>query len=68
MTKIANREASSIYFDRAAPLGSTLFAQVIYKPAHDKTYNKTCATSEDSDQPAHPYSLIRIYADSTYLL
>ena len=22
--------------------------------AHDKTYNKTCATSQDSDQPAHP--------------
>ena len=24
-----------------------------YEPAHDKTYNKSCATSEDSDQPAH---------------
>ena len=29
------------------------------KPAHDKTYEKTCATSEDSDHPAHPRSLIK---------
>ena len=33
------------------------------EPAHDKSYNKTCATSEDSDQPAHPRSLIRVFAD-----
>ena len=32
-------------------------------PAHDKTYNKTCATIEDSDQPAHPRSLIRVFAN-----
>ena len=35
---------------------------------HDKTYNKTCATSEDSDQPAHPRSLIRVFADRMCLL
>ena len=29
------------------------------EPAHDKTYNKTCATIEDSDQPPHLRSLIR---------
>ena len=29
--------------------------------AHDKTYNKTRATSEDSDQPARPRSLIRVF-------
>ena len=38
------------------------------EPAHDKTYNKTCATSEDSDQPAHPRSLIRVFADRICLL
>ena len=38
------------------------------EPVHDKTYNKTCATSEDSDQPAHPRSLIRIFADRMCLL
>ena len=35
---------------------------------HDKTYNKTCATSEDSDQPAHPRSLIRVLTDRMCLL
>ena len=27
----------------------------IIEPDHDRTYNKTCATSEDSDQPVHPH-------------
>ena len=39
-----------------------------YVPVHDKTYNKTCATSEDSDQPLHPCSLIRLFADHMCLL
>ena len=30
----------------------------LYEPIHDKTYNKTFATSKDSDQPVHPGSLI----------
>ena len=25
-----------------------------YEPAQDKTYNKTCVTSKDSDQPVYP--------------
>ena len=33
-----------------------------YEQAHDKTCNKTCATSVDSDQFAHPRSLIEIFA------
>ena len=32
----------------------------INEPAHDKTYNKTCATSKDSDQPVHPLSKARV--------
>ena len=38
------------------------------EPEHNKTYNKTCATSEDSDQPAHLPSLIRVFADRMCLL
>ena len=38
------------------------------KPAHDKTYNRTSAISEDSDQPVHPHSLIRVFADGICLL
>ena len=33
--------------------------QMLYEPAHDKTYNKTCKTSKDSDQPVHPTSTAR---------
>ena len=38
------------------------------EPAYHKTYNQTCATSEISDQPAHPHSLVRFFADRMYLL
>ena len=34
--------------------------KMINEPAHDKTYNTTCATSEDTDQPVHPRSMIRV--------
>ena len=39
------------------------FNEHINEPTHDRIYNNTCATSEDSDQPAHPHSLIRVFAD-----
>ena len=39
-----------------------------FEPVHDKAYNRTCATSEDSDQPAHPRSLIIVFADRMCLL
>ena len=38
------------------------------EPVHDRTYNKTCATCEDSDQPAHPRSQISVFADRMCLL
>ena len=41
---------------------------VINEPANDQTYNKRCGTSEDSDQPAHPRSLIRVFADRMRIL
>ena len=37
-------------------------------PARDRTCNKTCATSEDSDQTARPRSLIRVFTDHICLL
>ena len=27
-----------------------------FEPAHNKTYNKTCVTNKDSDQPVYPFS------------
>ena len=31
------------------------------EPEHDKTNKMTCAPSQDSDQPGHPPSLIRVF-------
>ena len=47
---------------------SQVSAKFIDEPEHDKTYSETCAPSKDSDQPAHPRSLIRVFADRMYLL
>ena len=33
---------------------------MLYASAHDKTYNMTCVTSIDSDQPVHPTSKARV--------
>ena len=33
------------------------FVFPIIEPANDKTYNKICVTSKDSDQPVHPLSM-----------
>ena len=32
------------------------------------TYNKTCVSIEDSDQPLHPHGLIRVFTDLMCLL
>ena len=34
----------------------------IIEPPHDKTNKIVCAPSDDSDQPGHPHSLIRVFA------
>ena len=34
------------------------------EPEHDKTHIITCAPHKDSDQPAHPRSLIRVFANA----
>ena len=33
-----------------------------FEPPRDKTSKVACAPSEDSDQPGHPPSLIRVFA------
>ena len=35
---------------------------MIYEPENDKTNKMTYAPREDSDQPGHPPSLIRVFA------
>ena len=38
------------------------YMRKLYAPLHDKTNKVACAPSEDSDQPGHPPSLIRVFA------
>ena len=33
-----------------------------FEPPHDKTNEMACAPTDDSDQPRHPPSLIRVFA------
>ena len=42
--------------------GDPIGGSFTYEPPHDKTNKMTCAPSEDSDQPGHPPSLIRVFA------
>ena len=39
-----------------------IFRWDTYKPHRDKTNKMACVPSEDSDQPGHPPSLIRVFA------
>ena len=34
---------------------------LLFEPAQDKTYKMACVPSEDSDQPGHLPSLIRVF-------
>ena len=49
---------------------STLHSMVhlSFEPVHDTAHKKTCSTSEDSDQPAYPLRLIRVFAYRMCLL
>ena len=40
----------------------TVMRFTIIEPPHDKTNKMACVPSEDSDQPGHPSSLIRVFA------
>ena len=39
-----------------------IYVVCAFELPHDKTNEMTCAPSEDSDQPGHPASLIRVFA------
>ena len=47
----------SIFWSSGITVHVNLFTN---EPAHDKTYNKTCLTSKDSNQPVHPSSMARV--------
>ena len=39
-----------------------MYTWSIFEPPRDKTNKIACVPSEDSDQPGHPSSLVRIFA------
>ena len=43
------------------PLSMNVRDRLYNKLGHDKTYNKTCVTSKDSDQPVRPASMARAF-------
>ena len=47
---------------REKVLWSGTTKQFKIEPPRDKTNKMVCAPSEDSDQPGHPPSLIRVFA------
>ena len=51
---------ASNHSDSLSMLGTQL--QGIHEPPHDKANKMAIAPSEDSDQPVHPPSLIRVFA------
>ena len=53
---------SSTQYYSCTPDWKTLELIILTEPAHDKINKMACASSEDSDQPGHPPSLIRIFA------
>ena len=40
-----------------------MFQKETFEPERQKTYLRTCVSNEDSDQPAHSRSLIRIFTE-----
>ena len=48
--------------DQNEYLGHATCGSGEYEPRYDKTNTITCASSEDSDQPGHPPSLMRVFA------
>ena len=60
----AKRKGLSVVIKIFVPNGFSAPPGAIYitEPPHDKTNKMACAPSEDSDQPGHLHSLIRVFA------
>ena len=58
---VINVRDSDVLYDITIHTKGCRHADIAYEPRHDKT-NKVTVPSEDSDQPGHPPSLIRVLA------
>ena len=61
LVSVAEQAGLSLNWSQTPKTGFVM-TWLIYEPPHDKTIKMTCARSEDSDQPGHPRSLIRVFA------
>ena len=61
---VAGSESNQRHLDPQSDSLSMLGVQLqgIHEPPHDKTNKMAIAPSEDTDQPVHPPSLIRVFA------
>ena len=57
----AKRKGLSVVIKILSPMDCLPLPLYIIEPLHDKTSKMACAPSEDSDQPGHPHSLIRVF-------
>ena len=56
------RKLLSLAVINVRPLCQDLQQHSLFEPPNDKTKNVACAPSEDTDQPGHPPSLVRVFA------
>ena len=61
LVSVAEQAGLSLNWSQTLKTGFHV-TRLINGPPHDKTNEMTCAPSEDSDQPGHPPSLIRVFA------
>ena len=61
LVSVAEQAGLSLNWSQT-PKAGFVVTWLIYEPPHDKTNKMTCAPSEDSDQPGHQLSLIRVFA------
>ena len=59
---LATEDLPRVHCSETAFRNVLLHGSLLYEPPYDQTNKMTSAPSEDSDQPGHPPSLIRVFA------
>ena len=61
LVSVAEQAGLSLNWSQT-PMAGFVVTWLIYEPPHDKANKMTYVPSEDSDQPGHQPSLIRVFA------
>ena len=59
---LATEDLPRVHCSETAFRTFLLYSSLLYEPPYDQTNKMTSAPNEDSDQPGHPPSLIRVFA------